>query len=138
MPLDLQCKQVGCGSALVTWRPPETVGHPPLHKYKLQRSRGNDSAWESANKNLDTEDVSWVDEGLQVKKPFRPRESSARIMTGSGCLLSLSRCQFVYCKLCAKTSLHLYCRKPSRQLAADGAAREQSWKCGHGYACRYV
>ena len=66
-PRGLHCKQVSCDSVELTWQSPEYVGHPPFHKYKLQRAAGADStAWVSANKYLDDEDVSWVDQGLEV------------------------------------------------------------------------
>lgn len=65
-PRDLQCRQVSCGSILLTWQPPERLGHPPLHKYKLQRSEGDDSLWVTVNKDLDDEESLWEDRGLQV------------------------------------------------------------------------
>ena len=68
-PQDLRCKQAACGSALVTWQPPATLGHPPFHKYKLQRSRDGGVAWVTANRLLDPEDTSWLDEELEVRKP---------------------------------------------------------------------
>lgn len=65
-PQNLRCRQVSCSSILLTWQPPERLGHPPFHKYKLQRSEGEDSGWVSVNKNLDDEESFWEDGGLQV------------------------------------------------------------------------
>ena len=63
----LRLMQVSCASAAISWQPPESLGHPPFHKYKLQRSLGQPGNWVSANRNLDDEDTSWVDSGLEVR-----------------------------------------------------------------------
>ena len=51
----------------LNWQLPEALGHPPFHKYKLQRSLGQPGNWKTANKFLDDEDTSWVDSGLEVR-----------------------------------------------------------------------
>ncbi len=66
-PQNLRCRQVTCNSVLLTWQPPERLGHPPFHKYKLQRSEGEDSGWVSVNKNLGDEETHWEDGGLEVR-----------------------------------------------------------------------
>ena len=57
------------GSALeITWQPPKTAGHPPFHKYKLQRTSDPDglSEWRSVNRQVDVEATIWTDRSLQV------------------------------------------------------------------------
>ncbi len=70
-PRNMRGRQVSCSSVLLTWQPPERLGHPPFHKYKLQRSEGEDSGWVSVNKNLDDEEISWEDRGLEVSSSCR-------------------------------------------------------------------
>ncbi|CAL5222738.1 g5145 [Coccomyxa viridis] len=67
MPQDLQCKQAPGGGLEITWQPPKTAGHPPFHKYKLQRTSDPDglSEWRSVNRQVDVEATSWLDRKLQ-------------------------------------------------------------------------
>ena len=59
-------EQVSCASIVLSWQPPEALGHPPFHKYKLQRSLGQPGNWVTANRVLDDEDTTWVDPGIEV------------------------------------------------------------------------
>ncbi len=61
--------QVSCNAVEITWQHPESMGHPPFHKYKLQRAadlEGVSSDWTTVNRLLDVESTSWVDRHLQV------------------------------------------------------------------------
>lgn len=61
--------QMSCKTVEITWQHPESVGHPPFHKYKLQRAsdlEGVSSEWMTVNRLLDVESTSWVDSHLQV------------------------------------------------------------------------
>ena len=52
----------------ITWQPPQAAGHPPFHKYKLQRTSDPDglSEWSTVNRQVDVDAASWIDRNLQV------------------------------------------------------------------------
>lgn len=62
-------KPVSCSSIALSWQPPERHGHPPLHKYKLERQQVTEaseaSPWITAHGDLDDEDTSFLDEHLE-------------------------------------------------------------------------
>ena len=76
----LICQGVTCSSLRLGWSPPEQLGQPPMHKYKLERQlqlppdgssalAGNtllQERWATAHGELDDEDLQWQDSGLQV------------------------------------------------------------------------
>ena len=69
----------------IAWQPPKTAGHPPFHKYKLQRTSDPDglSEWRSVNRQVDVEATSWVDRKLQVLLcTILPRTLAAGVMSG--------------------------------------------------------
>ena len=76
--LNVTCRAVACDAVEVTWQPPEQPGHPPFHKYKLERQEVESSddrsapaaVWATAHGDLDDEDTQWVDIGLEVEHVF--------------------------------------------------------------------
>lgn len=52
----------------LTWQPPSMLGHPPFHKYKLQRTSDPEGQadWMSIDRQVDVESSSFVDQRLQV------------------------------------------------------------------------
>ena len=52
----------------VSWQPPSMPGHPPFHKYKLQRTSDPDGQadWRSIDRQVDVESSSFVDRRLKV------------------------------------------------------------------------
>ena len=68
---NLTCTAVACNAAWLSWTRPERLGHPPLHKYKLERWRrlpgsGEAGKWETAHGDLDGDELSWQDEAVEV------------------------------------------------------------------------
>ena len=70
----MRCRAPTCDSVAVLWSAPTNAGHPPLHKYKLERQllatpeeTVAAPAWVTANGELDDEDTSWTDSGLRVQ-----------------------------------------------------------------------
>ena len=68
---NLSCSALACNTVWVSWARPERVGHPPLHKYKLERWHrlpGSPEAgrWETAHGDLDGDELGWQDEEVQV------------------------------------------------------------------------
>ena len=73
-PRNLHCRPLTCRSVACTWDPPAEPGHPPFHKFKLERLGPGDgsaaAAWETANGELDDEDLQFVDTSLpEVHRP---------------------------------------------------------------------
>ena len=52
----------------VSWQPPSMLGHPPFHKYKLQRTSDPEGQadWRSIDRQVDVESSSFVDRRLKV------------------------------------------------------------------------
>eukprot|EP00884_Botryococcus_braunii_P022435 jgi/Botrbrau1/8876/Bobra.50_2s0031.2 len=65
-PRDLWGKPLTCDSIAVSWQIPLQLGSPPMHKYKLERRRTDESKWVTAHGDLDDGDESWTDTGLEV------------------------------------------------------------------------
>ena len=71
----LKCKPLSCTSAAVTWKAPENLGHPPMHKYKLERqllakgAQQTAQGWVTADGDVDHEAHSVVDANVKVRGP---------------------------------------------------------------------
>ena len=87
--------QVACRGMEVTWQPPQSVGHPPFHKYKLQRTSDPEgqSEWRSVNRQVDVESTSWIDRQLQVLLHAGLPCSSAAAPAFKSALIAFSTCQ---------------------------------------------
>ena len=65
---------MSCLEVALSWGPPEDLGHPPMHKFKLERTsvteagsaRVHPLTWVIANADLDDEESAWLDNGLDV------------------------------------------------------------------------
>ena len=69
----LQCKPVACDSIVLLWQPPERLGQPPMHKYKLERQKVQmpeeriaAPVWQTANGELDDEATNFVDSDIEA------------------------------------------------------------------------
>lgn len=71
----LTCKPLSCTSAALTWKAPEILGHPPMHKYKLERqllakgAQQTGQGWVTAEGDVDHEAHSVVDANAKVRGP---------------------------------------------------------------------
>ena len=71
----LKCKPLSCTSAALTWKAPEKLGHPPMHKYKLERqllakgAQQTGQGWVTADGDVDHEAHSLVDANATVRGP---------------------------------------------------------------------
>ncbi|KAK9820409.1 hypothetical protein WJX72_010017 [[Myrmecia] bisecta] len=71
----VQCRALSCDSIGVSWQAPAQLGHPPMHKYKLERQQVEGleeriamPQWVTANGDVDDEDSYFLDGGLEVGK----------------------------------------------------------------------
>ena len=67
----MSCTAVACNAAWISWARPERLGHPPLHKYKLERwhrlpGSGEGGKWETVHGDLDGDELSYQDEAVEV------------------------------------------------------------------------
>ncbi|CAL8461872.1 g1403 [Coccomyxa elongata] len=127
-PQNLRCRQVTCSSILLTWQPPERLGHPPFHKYKLQRSEGEDSGWVSVNKNLDDEETHWEDRGLE-EGVYRYRLTAWNAYGWSDDALSLECTVSLAADACTEAqSSNLYEPLHVRHARSTKATPRDAWK----------
>ena len=71
----LTCKPLSCKSTALTWKAPEKLGHPPMHKYKLERqllatgAQQTGQGWVTADGDVDHDASSVVDAHAKVRGP---------------------------------------------------------------------
>ncbi|KAK9834335.1 hypothetical protein WJX81_008044 [Elliptochloris bilobata] len=76
-PRNFRCRPLGCRTVACAWDPPAEPGHPPFHKFKLERlgqaGAHGSAAWATANGELDDEDLQFVDTGLPESGTYQHR-----------------------------------------------------------------
>jgi len=67
-PRRLRCRPLTCAAVACAWDAPAEPGHPPFHKFKLERlapgGAGGPAAWATAGGELDGDQRQFVDAGL--------------------------------------------------------------------------
>ncbi len=83
-PRRLRCRPLTCAAVACAWDAPAEPGHPPFHKFKLERlapgGAGGPAAWATAGGELDGDQRQFVDAGLaEVRRgPGAARRSARR------------------------------------------------------------
>jgi len=85
-PRRLRCQPLTCAAVACAWDAPAEPGHPPFHKFKLERlapgGAGGPAAWATAGGELDGDQRQFVDAGLaEVRRGPGAAQRSGRWRT---------------------------------------------------------